>query len=129
MTMIEEILEMEDKIAEFRKSNPVCFLKVRGVPIHNYKTRLLPGRNKAWDKEARKEISLDRPYLLKFVNKGYEMNFPEPHPYIIYRWSYEGAGDLDCAADETLPVAKLTRLFWLIRGNVKTFLFNWWWYR
>lgn len=48
------------------------------------------------------------------------------------RWAAElwcvGLGDEICAYDMDLPVGRLTRWFWRIRGATLTALFGWWWW-
>lgn len=49
------------------------------------------------------------------------------------RWVFElwaqGAGDIICANDYDLPISKLQRLLWRVRGHTLHFLFGWWWQR
>lgn len=50
------------------------------------------------------------------------------------RWAFElwaqGVGDIICSAEsyEIIPISRLIKLWWRIRGEILHFLFGWWWY-
>ena len=46
--------------------------------------------------------------------------------WVFEKWA-EGAGEIICANDKDLPIPEWQRVFWRIRGNIKQFLFGWWW--
>ncbi len=50
----------------------------------------------------------------------------KPRPRLIFNLWCLGVGDTRCAADPTLPMSRLRRLFWQVRGFVLRRLFGWW---
>lgn len=56
------------------------------------------------------------------------VNRPEPKPRWVFNAWAEGRGCAYCSSDKALPVSTARRLWWLVKGEVLTALFGWWWW-
>ena len=51
-----------------------------------------------------------------------------PKPRFVFTLWAEGIADIQCADDMDLPVNKIIRILWRVRGEITAFLFGWWWW-